>query len=170
MGNLLVLGFNPELIDADIEKHLGFTFTMSGIIVALLLGVSISIGVSEYCRPRVLQYVRAPKDIEVVRDGLIALGSFVTRIESTIDLDNIKRIFSYINQQLVKISKRLDRHDERIRKLEDENEMLLSHSARQNRNNHDLNQRLKRVEKELEKTINELIKERELNKKLLTKE
>ena len=40
-----------------------------------------------------MQYVHAPNEIELVKDGLITLGAFITTIENTV---NAKRIASVL--------------------------------------------------------------------------
>ena len=103
LGTLLVLGHNPENFSAGIERIFGFTLTMAAIIVAMLIGTVIGIAIGQYYKPRVLRYTNVPNDIEIIKDGLISLGSFVTTIENTINSKQIGIIFRNISKQLKKI-------------------------------------------------------------------
>lgn len=103
LGWLMVLGHNPNLMDSSFESHLRFTLSMAILLIVLLMGIVIGMGIAHFYKPRVLRYVNVPNDIETVKDGLIALGSFVTTLENTVNSKVIGKIFYNIISQLKKI-------------------------------------------------------------------
>jgi hypothetical protein len=103
IGHFMVLGYNPELLNDPVEIHVIFVLFM-----AFFIGLSLSValvflGASLYCKPKIMQYVNVPKDIEDVRDGLIALGSYVTSLDKTVVSTGLSSIFYYIIKQLKKL-------------------------------------------------------------------
>src|SRR5438094_4262824 len=103
LGLLMVFGYHPNLINTSLNSILRFTLTMSGAFVALLIGLNIGIVISDFYRPKVKQYIDAPKDIEIIQNALISLGSFVTTIDNAVNSKQIGRIFYYIINELKKI-------------------------------------------------------------------
>ncbi len=103
LGTLLVLGHNPENFSVGIERIFGFTLTMTIILIAIIIGMLTGIVIGQYYKPRVLRYTNVPNDIEIIKNGLIALGSFVTTMENTINSKQIGTIFRNISKQLKKI-------------------------------------------------------------------
>jgi len=76
--------------------------SMAGITFVLILGTIIGMMIAHFYKPQVLQYVKAPNEIESLKDVVITLGSYVATLD-TINPKKVKAIFRYIAKELKKI-------------------------------------------------------------------
>ncbi len=120
----------------------GASMTMTALPTVLMLGIAIGFAIGRYYKPKVMQYVHAPNEIELVKDGLITLGAFITTIENTV---NAKRIASV----LYNISKRFHKIESRLTRVEDNEVNYNRIIAEQRRTIFDLNLRVRKTETQL---------------------
>ncbi len=112
---LLLFAIDPIAISKGITLAVAYTAFMTGTTVGMLLGMIIIVTVGRFYAPKVMRYVDAPNEIETVKDGLIALGAFVTTIENTINAKRIASIFYNISERFKKAESRITRLEENER-------------------------------------------------------
>ena len=161
MTNMLLIANHPELLESDLSSHVGFTLTIYIFLIGMIMGCAISIGISKYYKPQVNRIVNIPKDMESIKDQLITIGALVAT-GFPIDLNKKRDILSYINCQLVKLRKKLDRHDDRlskvegeVKKLREDYDNLYEFSGKQGQHIFALHWVLKRVLRENSKLVKE---------------
>jgi len=157
IGLFQMFGYNPDLLNSSFEKHLGFTLSMTGFIIALIIGMVVGMGIAEFYKPRVLRYVNVPKDIETISDGLIGLGSFVSFMENITNSRQIARVFLNISRRFTQIIMWLKAHDQRIEKLENTVKDL-SKKLKEKESNEKL---IKKFQSDLQNALSSIAKSKE---------
>ena len=99
---LMSFGAHPEIINSSMESHLGFMFSMAGIVFLLFIGAFIGLSITYFYKPMLVRYTKIPDEIDNVKNGLIGLGSYVTTLDVVTEKRKLAEVLLYILRELKK--------------------------------------------------------------------
>jgi len=112
MISLSVVGLSPQGLLIMMFPTYGMALFVSGIAIGALISGAVAIGCVRFSKQKVRPYVNIPNEVESLKDGLIALGAFVTTIENTVNAKQIANIFYNISKRFKKVESRITRLEE----------------------------------------------------------
>jgi len=111
---------HPEIIYSSIFNHIKFTLLMSGIVFAWFIVMVIVMAIMRFYEPRVLEYAHLPKEIAMLKEVVINLGSYAATIDDKINIKKLGAVFLNIANEFKNIKDGLASHDDRIKQIETE--------------------------------------------------
>lgn len=105
---------HPEIIHATIQQHVGFTLMMTGSVFGMLIGMLVVLTTMRYYEPRILEYVHLPKEIEMLKDTMISLGSYVATIDDQINTKKLGAVFLFIHREIKSIRETLEKINKKV--------------------------------------------------------
>lgn len=106
---MMVFAYHPDLMIGNLDRHLGFLVTIMAFLIGSIIGSATMFAVVEHYKPRVMRYVKAPDEIENMKDWIITFGAYLTTLDNdskkTIHAKQLGKALYYTSKELLKIPK-----------------------------------------------------------------
>ncbi|MHB8547424.1 MAG: hypothetical protein ACYDAJ_11725 [Nitrosotalea sp.] len=103
-GAFVILGYPILQYPIPLLFLMSTSWIMCSLVAGVIIGLVVGGTIGRHYQRQALRLSKTPEEIEIVKNGLIALGAFVTTIENTVNAKHIAKIFRNIARQLARIT------------------------------------------------------------------